>query len=865
MIRLFLSLFLLFSFVAEGQHTRSLLTNAPFTVPTPTVQATNITFSNVSDVSMTISWTNGNGFARLVIVKAGSAVNSFPTSNTTYTANTVFGSGTQLGTGNYVVYNGSGTSVDITGLTANTTYHVIVTAYNGNPGKEKYNIDTATGNPANQTTDAVISAPTVQATNIVWDGLDYVHLTRGNGDFILVVAREGGAVNANPSDNTTYTASSTYGSGTQIGTGNYVIYKGTANNFRLAYRSFDATTTYGVRAYEFNGGAGSEKYKTDTDTGNPLSHLTPTPTPRFLHHDAVTRSDRSTAHPEDVSRYASKTYTGSVWEAGDYRCQLVIGDNNSGPSTPYHYDQVYLRYQDITDDPRDPLSWEWFDSGDAGTEPDTILGSKAGVGTKWYRGQQWAGTPIVTDETDIRFYYSAGISIVSRYSAGYATMDISGLPTTVTVTRNEDETLPEDGNNNYYQFQQAYKDTDLTKIIIKSPNRNGSATDGRYSTTDILVSNDGFTGDDFTRTSTNIYAGLDIDVGGISFEGPMFKEGGVWKWYVGTDELPNYHSRSDDLVRTVYVFLNKSILKVASPNITSATPTVYIEEVIFEGDQSAYASMFPASAPISFGGEEHIFCSTYTWQAIEDGPGQLPIDIRVLSTAAFSGTQVVGNNAHPYYVDRYYKPHQTHLDDTHGGTVQPREVITETDGTVVGSPTQDCLNKMVPSSADYVTFPSFTQDTKYLSVSCVATRASSGGNDLAICEKEGVFKIFIKANARLEVWLYGQGGGIKKYRSTNTISSYQTGLFFPYYTKVGFVARYNGSTDIDLQLNIDYSTNVTLTTVAASTFTDIVTNSNVFRIGQNTDLANSVPVVGAATIMWGTTHATQFNWINNNY
>lgn len=843
---------------------RSLLTNAPFTIPTPTTQATSITFTNVTDTSLTINWTRGNGLACVVIVKQGGAVNSFPTSNTTYTANTVFGSGSQLGTGNYVVYVGTGTSVDITGLTANTSYHVIVNEYNGNPGQEKYNIDTATGNPANQTTQAVIVAPTVQTTNVIWDGLDYIHFTRGNGAFILVVAREGGAVNANPSNNTTYTASSTYGSGTQIGTGNYVIYKGTAATFRLDYRSFNPSTTYGVRAYEFNGGAGSEKYKTDTATGNPLSHNTPAQVTRYLHHDAIAMSDRSSEHPEDTSRYASKVYTGSVFEITNYRCMLIIADNNSGPGTAYHYDQVFMKYQDITDDPRDPSSWLWY-GGEA--SPTIVLPSGFGLNPGvWYDGQQWAATPIVNSDSDVRFYYSAGISIVARYSAGYCTLDMSGFPGSLTVTRNAAETLPEDATHNYYQFQQVYKDTDEGKLIMKSPNRNGSATDGRYTTTDILLSTDGYTGDAWTRVSTNIYAGLDIDVDGISFEGPIFKESGVWKWYAGTDKLPIYKSRSDDLTKNVYVFLNKTIIKLACPNITSATPTVYIEETIFEGDQAGYASMFPASKPFSFGGETHIFCSTYTWQAIEDGPGQLPIDIRVLSTAAYSGTQVVGNNAHPYYVDRYYKPHQTHLDDTHGGTVQPREVITGTNGTVVGSPTQDCLNKIVPSSSNYVTFPSFTQDTKYLSVSCIATRSSAvTSNDLAICEKEGVFKMFIKANARLEVWLYGQGGGIKKYRSTNTISSYQTGLFFPFYTKMGFVARYNGSTDIDLQLNIDYSQNVTLTTIAAATFTDIVTNSNVYRIGQNTDLGNSVPVVGASVIMWGTTHATQDNWKYNNY
>src|SRR6185295_8613859 len=63
----------------------------------PTTQATNVGFSNVNATSMTVSWTNGNGAARIVVAKEASAVDFVPVDGTAYTPNPAFGSGTPLG------------------------------------------------------------------------------------------------------------------------------------------------------------------------------------------------------------------------------------------------------------------------------------------------------------------------------------------------------------------------------------------------------------------------------------------------------------------------------------------------------------------------------------------------------------------------------------------------------------------------------------------------------------------------------------------------------------------------------------------------------------------------------------------------
>ncbi|MDN3492037.1 lamin tail domain-containing protein [Winogradskyella bathintestinalis] len=100
------------------------------TCTAPTTAATTFSASSVTTNSSTLSWTRGNGDNVIVIMKAGATVDFTPISGTDYTDEAAFASGTELGTGNYVVYNGSGTSVDVTGLTQNETYHVAVYEYN---------------------------------------------------------------------------------------------------------------------------------------------------------------------------------------------------------------------------------------------------------------------------------------------------------------------------------------------------------------------------------------------------------------------------------------------------------------------------------------------------------------------------------------------------------------------------------------------------------------------------------------------------------------------------------------------------------------------------------------------------------------
>ncbi|MEI8049764.1 MAG: DUF4082 domain-containing protein, partial [Bacteroidota bacterium] len=149
--------------VYGGSNGCASATRTPVTVTVyPATQASNIAFSSVANTQMDILWTNGSGAKRAVFIKQASSGTASPVNNNTYTANTTFGNnGSQVGSsGWYCIYNGTGSTVTVTGLTLNTAYQVHVCEYNGAAGSEAYNTTSATNNPKSQTTTMPTITPT---------------------------------------------------------------------------------------------------------------------------------------------------------------------------------------------------------------------------------------------------------------------------------------------------------------------------------------------------------------------------------------------------------------------------------------------------------------------------------------------------------------------------------------------------------------------------------------------------------------------------------------------------------------------------------------------------------------------------------
>ncbi|CAF0728556.1 unnamed protein product [Rotaria sordida] len=103
----------------------------------PTVVATGLNFTNITNTGMTLNWTNpgvGGGSRRVVVARQTSTTAVAPTDGTVYNASTVFSSPNGVngttGTGNVIVYSGTGTSVAVTGLTTGTSYTFDVYEFN---------------------------------------------------------------------------------------------------------------------------------------------------------------------------------------------------------------------------------------------------------------------------------------------------------------------------------------------------------------------------------------------------------------------------------------------------------------------------------------------------------------------------------------------------------------------------------------------------------------------------------------------------------------------------------------------------------------------------------------------------------------
>ena len=105
---------------------------------TPTIPSSAISFSSIGNNSMTINFSKGDGARRVVLCKINSSVNATPINGNLYTASPVFGNGTQIGSGNYVVYNDTGSSFTLIGLTANTIYYFSVFEFNGSGSSSNY-------------------------------------------------------------------------------------------------------------------------------------------------------------------------------------------------------------------------------------------------------------------------------------------------------------------------------------------------------------------------------------------------------------------------------------------------------------------------------------------------------------------------------------------------------------------------------------------------------------------------------------------------------------------------------------------------------------------------------------------------------
>ena len=221
-------------------------TDATFTDDSPTA---------VTGTTATLAWNPGGGDYRIVVMRAGAPVSFAPTDQVTYPADAQFGNGQDVsGNGEYVVYNGDGSSVEVTNLTPGTEYYAVIYEYNCEAGSENYLVSD------NPPTDAFLTYPDRVAT------FDEVCVTNGSIDLawtppasglydgFLLVAREGATPHSvNALDPTTdlganldYTQAAVFGS---TDPQSRILYNGTETEVTVTGLTSGVSYTFAIYAY----------------------------------------------------------------------------------------------------------------------------------------------------------------------------------------------------------------------------------------------------------------------------------------------------------------------------------------------------------------------------------------------------------------------------------------------------------------------------------------------------------------------------------------------------------------------------------------------------------------------------------------
>ena len=165
----------------------------------PTAQVTGLGFASVSSTGFTINWTaavSGGGTNHLVVIKAGSDLSANPVDGSSYTADAAFASGSAVG-GGMVVYNGTGNSVTVTGLSKAINYFVRIYDFNGAAGTENYLISGPTSGSQTSSPGEIVSngtspssSPKSYSDGSAWVGGvppgQYDNVTVVSGDYFNV-------------------------------------------------------------------------------------------------------------------------------------------------------------------------------------------------------------------------------------------------------------------------------------------------------------------------------------------------------------------------------------------------------------------------------------------------------------------------------------------------------------------------------------------------------------------------------------------------------------------------------------------------------------------------------------------------------
>ena len=209
----------------------------PCVVPLNQVSA--VAFTNPAVSGATISWTNSASTSgSMVVIRPTATVITDPSSGTSYLANVNYTSAGQIDTNNRVVYFGSGTSINITGLSAETQYTATIYSYNAvdcynTTSPAMVDFYTLSVEPTAHSALAC-SAPTPSTITLTFSAANTL-----GGDGYVILSKIGSAPTGVPTDGGLYTAGTVFGDATVVG---YTNSLGTATS--LIATGLNSSTIY---------------------------------------------------------------------------------------------------------------------------------------------------------------------------------------------------------------------------------------------------------------------------------------------------------------------------------------------------------------------------------------------------------------------------------------------------------------------------------------------------------------------------------------------------------------------------------------------------------------------------------------------
>lgn len=335
------------------------------TLAPPAGQVSGLAVSELNGNSARLSWVNGSGTRRLIVMREGLPVQVNPVDLTAYNGRADFGAGSALAPGTFAVAfsnNSSTTFVEVTQLQPGTTYHVKAfeaTGSNGpvfQPAGAPELVFTTADRPTKPSTNLSATIPDGNVLNFSW--------INGNGTRRLIVVREGAPHTEVPVDGQDYTGNSDFSKATEIAPGHKVVYHTNVHQWMNMTGAKPATRYY-IKIYESSGTGSRTTYRladapmaTFSTSTQPdqmpgeLKFAEATPASVLLTYKKGSGTGRLVlarsgapvdATPQDLMAYNGNAAFGSGTQLGNGNFVLNFGDNSQTrvtglvPGNTYHY------------------------------------------------------------------------------------------------------------------------------------------------------------------------------------------------------------------------------------------------------------------------------------------------------------------------------------------------------------------------------------------------------------------------------------------------------------------------------------------------------------------------------------------------